>query len=573
MDSSPEEAPVPPAIAPDIASSNDTDVKADAKPPPQVAEDNAVIVATHDDGTESASNNVKKPMAFYLSFVGIQLIDFVFALDATTLAVAVPTIADELGGTTLQSFWASLSYLLAVAVTQPLYAAVSDSFGRRAPLYMALVLFTAGSIVFATARSMPVVVTGRVLQGLGGGGINVLSEIIVTDMTTLRERPFYLGLMALPIATGSVLGPMFGAIFTDFASWRWIGWINLPLVGLAFPLLFFFLHLRPLETAVSLRLKTMDWPGMALFTVGCTAFVAPLSWGGSLYSWASWQTLVPLLMGIAILAVFAAFEARPAAPIMPHRLFRPPTASLTLSGGFLHGMILYPLLQYLPLFYQAINLETRMQAAVSLLPTNVISIVCAVLSSVLVGIMGKGYRWGVWVSWTLTALGAGLLLLMSPASSDHMRLGLPVICGAGLGGLLRLSCLPIQASLKDVDDTGLAVSLLLSFRVLGGLVGLAIGSTLFTTVFASHVAATKNSPGSSILPNRASKAVGFIPQLRLIDIPPETMQAAQNTYLQALRAVFYALTAVAGLGLITALFIKEYSVGRTELGRQRFEKK
>ncbi|KAJ3490404.1 hypothetical protein NLG97_g5791 [Lecanicillium saksenae] len=533
--------------------------------------DNAVASENHGENDENIPETTKKPMAFHLSFAALQVMSFVYSLDATTLAVAIPTIADELGGTTLQSFWASISYLLAVIITQPLYSAVSNACGRQGPLYIALLLFTVGSIVFATAHSMPVLIIGRALQGLGGGGINVLTEIIVTDMTTLRERPFYLGIMALPTATGSVLGPMFGAIFSDFATWRWIGWINLPLVGVAFPLIFFFLRLRSIETTMLFNLKTIDWLGMALFAAGSAAIVAPLSWAGALYGWGSWRTLVPLLVGIAILAVFAVFEARPAAPIMPHHLFKRPTSSLTLLGGLLHGMVLYPLLQYLPLFYQAINLQSPIQAAVSLLPTNIVCIVTAVLSAIAVGLIGKGYRWGVWASWALTVLGTGLLVLMDATWSDNMRRGLPVICGAGLGGLLRLCLLPIQASLKNIDDTGVAVSLLVSFRALGGVLGLAAGSTIFISAFASHIVDIKRLPGSNFLPNTTSEAVGFIPQLRLIDMPQETMDATKAAYLDAFRAIFYAMTGLGGLGFISALFIKEYSIRKTELGQQRFE--
>ncbi|PNY26684.1 Major facilitator superfamily transporter [Tolypocladium capitatum] len=521
---------------------------------------------TDDEGTEP-----KKSMGFYLSFTGIQIMVFIYSLDATTLAVAIPTIAAQLGGTTLESFWASISYLLLAVVTQPLYSAVSDAFGRLAPLYFALLIFAAGSIVFATAQSMILVIVGRVLQGIGGGGIDVLGEIIVTDMTTLRERPFYLGIMALPVAAGSVLGPTFGALFSDFVTWRWIGWINLPILGAAFPLVFFFLRLRSPVTTISNGLKGLDWLGMALFTSGCTAFVVPLSWAGALFSWSSWRTLLPLILGIAVLAIFTVYESKPTAPLMPHRLFRSRTASLTLFGSFIHGMLLFPLLQYLPLFYQAIILDTRIQVALTMLPTNVICVLAAFVSAIAVGILGRGYRWGIWLSWIFTTLGAGLLILMDPSTSSNMQRGIPILCGAGVGGLLRLNQLPIQASLKSVDDTGMAVTLLITFRLLGGLTGLAIGSTMFSNAFAPYVHLIKGYPDSMALPNDASQAIGFIPHLRTINLPPETMEITQQAYLASLRQLFYAMTGFSFLGFLSSLFIEELSIQSTDLGQQRFE--
>lgn len=484
-------------------------------------------------------------------------------------------IAAQLDATTLQSFWAAISYLLAVVVTQPLYSAVSDAFGRKPPLYFAFLLFAAGSIVFATAQNMVAVILGRVLQGLGGGGINVLCEIIVTDMTTLRERPFYLGIMALPTAAGSILGPTIGALFTDFLTWRWIGWVNLPILGIAFALVLFFLRLRPLGLSFLHQIKGLDWVGICLFTAGSTTFILPLSWADSLYPWSSWRTLLPLLLGLAVLAIFALYESRAVSPILPHYIFRSRTASLVLLGSFIHGALLFTLLQYLPLFYQAIMLETRIESAVSLLPTSIVSVLSAMLAAIAVGIVGKGYRWGIWLSWAFVALGTGLLTLMDPSSSQDMRRGIPVLWGLGVGGLLRLNQLPIQASLVKVDDTALAVSLTVSFRIFGGLVGLAIGSTTFSSVFSTYIHVIKNLQLPDTLaiplPTEPSQAVGFIPNLRVLDLPPAALHTIQHAYLESLRAIFYVMTCLGGLGFLISLFVQELSIQKTDLGRQRFE--
>ena len=112
------------------------------------------------------------------------------------------------------------------------------------PFYVAYLLFFVGSVIFAVAKSMRVLVVGRLLQGLGGGGLDVLSEVILVDMTTLKERPLYLGLFALPMAGGGICGPIIGAAFSEFVHWRWIGWVNLPLVAVGVVLAFFFMHLR-----------------------------------------------------------------------------------------------------------------------------------------------------------------------------------------------------------------------------------------------------------------------------------------------------------------------------------------
>jgi MFS family permease len=229
---------------------------------------------------------------------------------------------------------------------QPIWASVSDAFGRKNPLCVSVCLFFVGSIVFATAKNMRTIIVGRVVQGFGGGGIDVLVSIVLADMTMLEERAKYLGLMAIPSAVGTIMGPFVGALFSTYVSWRWIGWVNLPLLSMGTVLVVFCLRLRvvPLGTTLLSNLNRLDWVGMPLVIIGTTAFCVPISWAGSLFPWASWQTLFPLIMGVATLVVFAWYESKPTAPIIPRRLFQTKTGNVALLGGFIHGMVLFSLL-------------------------------------------------------------------------------------------------------------------------------------------------------------------------------------------------------------------------------------
>ncbi|KAF5023554.1 hypothetical protein F66182_4421 [Fusarium sp. NRRL 66182] len=515
-----------------------------------------------------------KSWPFYLAFLGLNINALIYSLDATILSVAIPAspqIAEDLNGTTLESFWAGISYILCVVVTQPLYTTVSDVVGRILPLYFAILLFSIGSVVFATANHMTVVIVGRVLQGLAGGGLDTLSEIVVADMTTLQERSLYLGLMALPIAAGSVLGPSLGAVFSSSVSWRWIGWINLPCLGVSFILLAFFLHLKPIGETLASKIKRLDWAGIALYSVGTVLFVLPISWAGTLYAWKSWETLVTLLLGIAFLAGFAIYERWPVAPVMPYRLLASTSVKMTLLSNFALGAMLFTLLQYVPFYYQAVQLETVIGSAVSMLPTNIISVLSAVGGVIIIGIIGSGYRWGILLFWVMATVGSGLLILLDQRSGSSMRLGLPVICSAGIGALMRLLHLPMQAGVSDVNDTGLAIGILLTFRLMGGLIGLVVGSTIFSNVFASSIPSLAELPDSLAVLQDADKAVGFIPQLRTLDLPGEVLDPVLRAYLAALRAIFYTMTGFGGLGLLSSFFIREHSLEKKELGRQQFQ--
>ncbi|KAJ5451850.1 hypothetical protein N7445_000033 [Penicillium cf. griseofulvum] len=455
---------------------------------------------------------------------------------------------------------------------QPVWASISNEFGRKPPLYISIGLFFIGSIVFATAQNMGTIIVGRVLQGLGGGGIDVLVQVILADMTTLEERSTYLGLMAIPSAVGNIMGPTVGALFSTYASWRWIGWINLPWLGIGTPLVIIFLKLRPipLDSTLVGNLKRLDWIGIALLIIGISILVIPMSWAGSLYPWPSWQTLLPMFLGVATLVAFGFYEGKPTDPIVPYRIFHSKTGNLTLLGGFLHGAVLASLLQYLPLLYQAVELQSAISSAVYLLPTSIISVLVAAVSMILVPLFG-GYTWLLRLSWVILTLGSGLLALFEVGSSASICYGLPILWGQGVA-LLRLNILPMQASVKNIDDTGLAIGQFLTIRIFGGLVGLTISSSIFNNVFSRTVTDTTLQLTGALAPLKdASNAVSFISSLRSLHVPISTLGQVLGVYLKCFHTIFYVMTGLSALGLVSSIFLDEISLKGRELGNQRFE--
>lgn len=517
----------------------------------------------------------KKPLSFHLSFLALNIMVLMVSLDASALAVAIPVIAHELKSTTLEAFWASISFLLVTAVFQPIYTSVSEVFGRMGPLYSTFVWFVAGSIIFAMAKSMPVLIVGRILQGIGAGGLDVLSEIILVDITTLKERPLYLGIFAIPMAGGLILGPIVGALFSQYAGWRWLGWINLPISAVNFLLIIFFLKLKPIESTLKEKLNRLDWTGMVLFCVGAVALASPLSWAGAMYPWKSWQTIVPLILGAAILLVFGLFEngllgniKAPTEPIFPARIFKSSTATVTLFNSFLHGAVVYPGIFYMPLIFQAMFLETPLKSAISILPLCCTSVGFSVIAGVLVEVFRK-YRWGIVASWAVSTVGCSLLVLWDRNSSLALTSSIQVLIGIGLGPFFSLLLLPIQASVINVDDAGIAAGILVSFRLFGGLVSLAMCSTVFSNVFNDRIASVGQLPQAIASLTNSNDAVGFIPILRTLQLPPMMMNGIIDSYRWAIIAVFLMLAGLAGVGFLSSFFIKEMSIESDELGRQQ----
>lgn len=281
---------------------------------------------------------------FYLAIASISVVVLMAAVDATSISVAIPTITTDLNGTAIEGFWSGTGFLLTATVFQPIFASLSDIFGRKPVLCVASVLFGVGAVLAAIATgTMTLLLVGRAVQGVGGGGIMVLAEIIITDVVELRKRGNYFAGLAAIWALGSVTGPLIGALFAEKVTWRWIFWINLPFIGVGLPTTMYFLRLHQKPKRIGQKLKQVDWYGMVLFTTSTTSFLVPVTWEGVNYPWASWQTLVPLLVGIAGLGGFIAWEwyRCPDHALLRLRVLASRTAAINFFGDFIHGLVLW----------------------------------------------------------------------------------------------------------------------------------------------------------------------------------------------------------------------------------------
>ena len=222
-----------------------------------------------------------------LLFVGLMLSMLLAALNQTVLSTALPTIVGELHGVN-DMLWVITAFILASTITMPIYGKLGDLMGRKALLIAAIVLFMIGSVVGGLANDMGVLITARVIQGLGGGGLMILSQAVIADVVPPRERGKYMGMMGGVFAIASVAGPLLGGWFTEGPGWRWVFWINIPLGLLALAGAVFFLKLpkhsgRP----------RLDLGGMVLVAIATTCLVLFATWGGSKYEWTD-----PIILGL-----------------------------------------------------------------------------------------------------------------------------------------------------------------------------------------------------------------------------------------------------------------------------------
>jgi MFS family permease len=410
---------------------------------------------------------------------------------------------------------------------------------------------------------------GRSIQGVGGGGIIALTEVLIADLIPLKERGKWFSIRSGTWALGTVTGPLIGGGFTQSsASWRWIFWINLPFCGLGLVLVPIFLRLKRESVPLRDSLAKVDYVGCALFVASLTSFLIPLTWGGIMYDWSSWHTLVPLILGVAGLAGFAIYESMVASqPLVPIVIFNNRTVSANYIGCFLHGVIMWSVVYYLPLYYEGALGYSPVIAGVSVFPE---SLTVAPIS-VAVGIISAktgSYRWALWSGWPISALGLGILYLLDAHTSIAKWVFLNLVPGIGLGILYPSVMLAVQAA-ANTKYLSISVTMTAFFRVLGQAVGVAIGGVVFQnrikSEFQDHVELGKTAQ------DFAQDASSLVQYIKSLPVGSDERRLIEDLYAKALSVVWAVMCGVAVLGLVFSLLTKAYTLNQTFSSKQGLE--
>lgn len=391
-------------------------------------------VSTQQSGEKDGPAIVFKPDArFYLAFSALASLSLVVALDGTSISVALPVIAKELNGSAMDAFWAGTSFLLTSTVFQPIYAAYSHIFGRKEVTLVAVLFFLAGTIVAGTAQDMPMMLVGRSIQGIGGGGIIALSNVILTDLVPLRYRGNWVGILGAMWAVGSVTGPIIGGSLSHPGVWQWIFWLNVPFIATSFILVALFIRLKSVPIPFLTKLRRADWIGSAVFAASLTAILIPLTWGGVMYPWTSWRTIAPIGFGLAGLIILGYHERFVAIePVIRTVVFRNRTTNIAYLTTAMHGMTLWCLLYYQPLYFEGVRGFSPVIAGVALFPATFTVAPMAIISGIVISKFGR-YRFMVWGGWAVTTLGCAFLCAVDTSTQLVQVLLTDLVAGIGLG--------------------------------------------------------------------------------------------------------------------------------------------
>lgn len=319
-----------------------------------------------------------------------------------------------------------------------------------------------------------------------------------------------------------------------------------------------FLKLKIVPSSFIEKLRRIDYAGTILFVGSISSFLIPLTWGGVSYPWDSWRTLVPLIIGAAGLLVFAFYEYRFAAdPIIPPVIFQNRTATASFIGSILQGLILWCALYYLPLYYEAVKEYSPILSGVALFPETFTVAPSGMIAGILITMTGH-YRWAIWLGWTLSTIGLGLMCLIKSTTSVAGWIFLNLVGGLGLGILFPSLGYAVQASATP-ENLAIAVAMFSFFRALGQAIGVAVGGVVFQNRM--HTNLLKYPSLAPMADAYSQDAAGLVQVIKGMADGPVKVHL-KDAYTDSLRIVWAVCCAISGVALLVSFLTESYDIDR-----------
>ncbi|KAG8217053.1 MFS general substrate transporter [Butyriboletus roseoflavus] len=484
---------------------------------------------------------------------------FISALELFSVSTALPTIADALH--TSHYAWIGSAYALSATAFLPMSGNLAQTFGRQPAMLITLGLFALGSSICGGAKTMTMLIVGRSIQGLGGGGIQSLTGIILADIVTLQERGVYAGLYGLTWCLAASIGPVIGGSLAAHGKWRWIFYLNLPVSFVACVSVIFLLDLPTPPGSYREKFTRMDWIGNFLIISSTVAYTIGLTDGGLTAPWGSAKVLAPLVLGFVGLAIFIAYEATIAMhPIVPFSLM---TNSTSVSGyiqTFCSTVVTMVIIYFFPVYFQACKGASPVTSGVYSLAFASLA-PAAILAGISVRLTGR-YRPQMWIGWTLAIIALGLMTTVLATDSVEKPVGYLLLLGWGIGILHTTTVYPIQAPLPVTQNAPALAFMwfLRSFATVSHppqVWGITIGSTVLQNEL------EKKLPESFIqsVPHGTAVMYSLIPELSTF--PPQIRSEFEVAFAGSLAVLWRILAVISGAGFVASLFMKGFLLHNT----------
>ena len=516
-------------------------------------------------GPGEPSGQSPQPVSILWLFTGLMVIMLMSSLNQTVLSPSLPTIVGELHGVEHMS-WVITAFILVSTIMMPVYGKLGDLWGRKPLLIFAILAFSAGSFTGAMAQNMNVLILARGLQGLGGGGLMILSQAVIADVIPARERGKYMGALMGVFAFSSVAGPLLGGWLTEGPGWRWGFWMNLPLGALALAAAIF---LIPHTNRDRVRREAkIDGAGMALLGAAAACLVIAMTWGGNQYAWDS-----PMIIGLLVTAAVAVVvlipvEARVQEPVMPPALFRDRNFNLTTIASLCMGIAMFGAIGYMPTYMQMVLGVSATQAGLLMIPMMGTMLITSVTMGAVVTRTGR-YKVSM-ILGSLLIAGGLLVLSMLEVDSSVVRicLGLATV-GLGLGMSMQFLTLVVQNSFP-VTMVGTATASSNFFRQVGATIGSALVGGLFTsrltellTERMQEAGAAAGAGGHSL---GGAVGVGSLTPASVSRLPARLQEIVVSSYHDALIPIFLWIMPLGVLAALVLMLLVEKELATTVEG-------
>ncbi|MET0854983.1 MAG: MDR family MFS transporter [Microterricola sp.] len=412
---------------------------------------------------------------------GLLLGMFVSMIASTVVSTSLPLIIGDLQGDQSAFTWVVTATLLATTVSTPLWGKLADLFNRKLLLQLALVIFVLSSAIAGFSQDASMLITMRVFQGLGAGGLAALSQIVMADIISPRERGKYAGLFGAVMAIGTIGGPLLGGVITDTLGWRWNFFVALPIAIVAIVLLQRTLHLPKLPK----RKVSIDYLGIILISSGVSLLLIWVSMGGSQFDWASTTSFVMVGGALLLLVLAVVAELKAKEPIIPMGLFKSRTFTLSVIASISVGVAMFGTSVFLSQYMQLARGATPTESGLLTIPMMAGLLISSTIVGALISRHGKWKAFMVSGS-VLMIIGTTLLSFLH-YDTNFWFVGVSMfLLGAGVGMVMQNLVLVVQNE-TAVKNMGVATSAVTFFRSLGGTIGVSVMGSILGTVVASNI--------------------------------------------------------------------------------------
>ena len=489
---------------------------------------------------------------------GLLLGMFVAMLSSTIVSNALPHIIGDLGGGQSAYTWVVTAALLALTATTPLWGKLADLYSKKALVQSSLVIYVLGSIAAALSQNPGMLIACRVVQGVGVGGLTALAQIVMAAMIPPRERGRYSGYLGAAIAVGTVGGPLLGGVITGTS---WLGWRWCFCAGVPFALIALIVLQRTLHLPVVKRDVKVDWAGAFFISAAVSLLMLWVTFAGDKYDWLSWQTSTMVAGAIVLAAIFIFVETRVSEPIIPLRLFRNRTITLSSLASLFVGVASFTPTVFFAQYFQLARDKSPIMSGVLTTPMIAGLFVSSTVSGQIITKTGKWRAWLVAGGLLVTA-GMGLLGTIGYDTAYWKTAVFMALLGLGIGMMQQNLVLSAQNQAAPTD-LGSASSTVTFFRSLGA----AMGVSALGAIMARRIAHYYTDGLATLSPKYAALASHSgssrsIPDLSKALAPLRTL--IQSSYGHAIADVFLIAACMAFLAFVITLFIKEVPLRTTD---------